>query len=289
MVRLWEDTMNQHRIVVGYGGSDEGWRAVDWAAAEAGRRGARLHIVHAYQLTWPAGYYDSPAAWIPREARGRAERILDAAVNRARERGADVTGVAVHDAPASALLSAGGQLIVVGSHGAGGLTGLVMGSVSQQVATHARVPVAVVHGRAGADTGPVVVGVDGSPSADVAIALAFEYEPPPTAVTPFGAVEAAESEHLWASLAGWSAKYPDVALDARLAVGPAAKVLTGLSHTAQLVVVGSRGHGGFTGLLLGSVGQKLAQHAECPVLIAHAPEHGPSSRSPGAFAAAPPA
>jgi nucleotide-binding universal stress UspA family protein len=157
-----------------------------------------------------------------------------------------------------------------------------MGSVSQQVATHARVPVVVVRGHA-APGGPVVVGVDGSPSTDAALGLAFDaaaargthvvairaYVPPSPAVLPHSAVEAAVREMLAGSLAGWQDKYPSVRLESHLVVGRAAKVLVGASHTAQLVVVGSRGHGGFTGLLLGSVGQQLMHHAECPVLIAH--------------------
>jgi nucleotide-binding universal stress UspA family protein len=59
-----------------------------------------------------------------------------------------------------------------------------------------------------------------------------------------------------------------VPVESVVVTGQPAEVLTGLSATAQLVVVGTRGHGGFAGLLLGSVGQQLAHHADCPVLIA---------------------
>ncbi|MCT1478586.1 universal stress protein [Microbacterium sp. p3-SID336] len=54
--------------------------------------------------------------------------------------------------------------------------------------------------------------------------------------------------------------------------GPAARTLIHLSETTRMLVVGSRGHGGFTGLLLGSVSMACAQHAQCPVLIYHEPK-----------------
>lgn len=55
--------------------------------------------------------------------------------------------------------------------------------------------------------------------------------------------------------------------------GPAARVLIQESAGAYLLVLGSRGHGGFAGLLLGSVGAACAAHAECPVLIMHTPKN----------------
>ncbi|MEV0132138.1 universal stress protein [Dactylosporangium sp. NPDC050688] len=279
--------MDRTRIVVGYDGSGESQRAVDWAADEAARTGATLQIVHTYQIGWPAGSYYRPTAEESGAARGRAEQLAADAVAAVRARGTGVDAVAtvVHAAPAATLLDlghSGARLLVVGSRGTGGITGLLTGSVSQQVATHARVPVVVVRGHAAAG-GPVVAGVDGSPATSTALGLAFDaaaaagarlvavraYVPPAPSVLPLSAVEADERTALEASLVGWPSKYPSVTLEARLVAGRAAKVLIGLSHTARLVVVGSRGHGGFTGLLLGSVGQQLVQHAECPVLIAH--------------------
>ncbi|MEV0132118.1 universal stress protein [Dactylosporangium sp. NPDC050688] len=282
--------MNAQRIVVGYDGSDEARKAVDWAADEAARTHSQLQIVHGYQLAWPGIYYDVTAELI--EAAERAgEQLVDEAVSRVRERheSVDVIGTAVQASGATTLLDLGdtaASLLVVGSRGAGGVSNLLLGSVSQQVATHARIPVAVVRGHSGVVGGPVVVGVDGSASAETALRLAFEaaaargtgvvavraYVPPPAAVVPHEAAEAAERTALESSLGGWRDRYPGVKLEAVVAAGRAAKVLIGMSHTAQLAVVGSRGHGGFTGLLLGSVGQQLMHYAECPVLIAHAPK-----------------
>ncbi|WP_327002091.1 universal stress protein [Dactylosporangium sp. NBC_01737] len=280
--------MHTQRIVVGYDGSDESRKAVDWAAAEAGRTGAQLQIVHGYHVMWPGIYYDVTAELV--EAAERAgEQLVGDAVARVRERhdGIDVIGTAVHAPGASTLLdlSEAAHLLVVGSRGAGGVSNLLLGSVSQQVATHARTPVVVVRGHGDAVGGPVVVGVDGSASAETALRLAFEaatargtelvavraYLPPSPVLVPRDAAEAAERAALESSLAGWRERYPGIKVEAVVAAGRAAKVLIGASHTAQLVVVGSRGHGGFTGLLLGSVGQQLMHHAECPVLIAHTP------------------
>ncbi|GAA3220091.1 universal stress protein [Dactylosporangium siamense] len=283
--------MNANRIVVGYDGSDEARKAVDWAAVEAERSLAQLQIVHGYQAVWPGIYYDVTAELIEAAERD-GQRIVAEAVARVREHhvGIDVIGTALHAPGAATLLDLSGaaSLLVVGNRGGGGVSNLLLGSVSQQVATHARTPVAVVRGHWDATGGPVVVGVDGSASAEVGLRLAFEaaaardtglvairaYLPPSPALIPADAAEAAERAVLESSLMGWRERYPGVKVEALVAVGRAAKVLIGVSHTAQLLVVGSRGHGGFTGLLLGSVGQQLMHYAECPVLIAHAPAAG---------------
>jgi nucleotide-binding universal stress UspA family protein len=59
---------------------------------------------------------------------------------------------------------------------------------------------------------------------------------------------------------------------AHAVMGTAADVLIGESHGADLLVVGSRGHGGFTSMLLGSVSMQCAMHASCPVTVVHSPE-----------------
>ncbi|MET7423678.1 universal stress protein [Dactylosporangium sp. NPDC005555] len=277
------------RIVVGYDGSVEARNAVDWAAIEAGRTGSELNVVHAYQLAWPGAEYDGPVEELTAEAQDRGDALIAEIVEQLRRRGTGVrvAGTAVHAAPAPTLIDlgdAGARLIVVGNRGRGGLTHLLLGSVSQQVATHARAPVVVVRGQATAG-GPVVAGVDGSPSSDAALGIAFEaallrgtwvravrtYTRPTVTALPYTMIETTERQMLEASVAGWKEKYSDVTLETRLADGRPAQVLLEASRTAELVVVGSRGHGGFTGLLLGSVGLQLMHHAECPVLIVHAP------------------
>lgn len=280
--------MDAQRIVVGYDGSVEARDAVDWAAAEAERTGSRLHIVYAYLLVWPGVDLDSPVESMAAEGQQRGDALVAEIVEHVRRRGTGikVVGTAVQAAPAPTLIEVGdgARLIVVGNRGGGGLAHLLLGSVSQQVATHARTPVVVVRGNIAA-AGPVVVGVDGSPSAGAALGVAFEaarlrgtgvlavraYVPPAVTALPHALLETTERQLLEASVAGWTEKYPTVALQTRLVDGRTAQALLEASGSAQLIVVGSRGHGGFAGLLLGSVGQQLMHHAACPVQIVHTP------------------
>jgi nucleotide-binding universal stress UspA family protein len=79
--------------------------------------------------------------------------------------------------------------------------------------------------------------------------------------------QAEEDRAVTEQVAPWRDKYPQVAVETVAAQGSAGRVLVGASHTAQLVVVGSRGHGGLAGTLLGSVGLQLVHHADCPVFV----------------------
>jgi nucleotide-binding universal stress UspA family protein len=139
---------------------------------------------------------------------------------------------------------------------------------------------------------PVIVGVDGSPASDHAVRIAFEeaiargagvlavrvYVPRSAGLGVDVSVPVedpvqrreAELRDLTDDIAAWRDKYPDVPVSAVALDGHTAEVLIGLSSSAQLMVVGTRGHGGFAGLLLGSVGLQLLHHADCPVLIARA-------------------
>ncbi|MEU8344856.1 universal stress protein [Spirillospora sp. NPDC048832] len=280
-------------IVVGTDGSEPSLLAIGWAAAEAARRGAALHVVYVV-APWLFDVPDDPgAAQVREQMLGDGQGIVDAGVARARERvsGLEVTGEQTGGQPAKVLIERAWDalMLVTGPRGTGGLTGLVLGSVAMQVAMHAPCPVVIVRAAEPSGHGEVVVGVDGSPYGADAIGFAFEEasvrgvrlrallawtHPVSTGhgdmLPPVYDREilAAEEQRLLAeSLAGWRAKYPDVEVAAEAVRGRAARVLAKASVHADLLVVGSRGRGGFTGLLLGSVGHAMLLRAHCPVAI----------------------
>jgi nucleotide-binding universal stress UspA family protein len=274
-------------VVVGVDGSASAYRAVEWAAAEAHRRGAGLRLVRAFSWTTA----DRPTGWV---ARYRDE-ILDVsrhqvarAVRLAADTRADVEAESHVEigAPIEVLSAEArrAQLLVLGDRGLGEVAGLVLGSVAVSLAARGACPVVVVRGeRAGAD-GPVVVGVDGSPVSEAALAFAFDaaatrgvdlvavHAWSPTAIDEELAsfVEwdaSAESAVLAERLAGWGQKYPQVAVRRTVVRDGAVRALVTASADAQLVVVGSRGRGNAAGLLLGSVSHGVLHDAHCPVAV----------------------
>jgi nucleotide-binding universal stress UspA family protein len=278
-------------VVVGVDGSRSALRAVRWAAAEAARHGSTLKLVTAFGwmpvTVAPAGGADLRA-----ELTAAARDQLAAAAAAARAVAPDlaVEQVLEEGGPAAVLNAhaADARLTVIGDRGHGGFAGLLLGSVGVALAQRCPVPLVVVRGSTD-DPGPaapVVVGIDGTPTSEAALAFAVaeavERRVPlmavhawqdlvfDTAVAPridWKAVETEERATLAERLAGWTEKHPD--LDVRRVVvcdGPA-HALVQRSHGARLVVVGSRGRGGIAGLLLGSVSQAVLHHADCPVVI----------------------
>ncbi|MDG6108307.1 universal stress protein [Dactylosporangium aurantiacum] len=286
--------MNGERaVVVGADGGEPSTQAVRWAAAEAVRRHAPLRVVVAYYWRTPV-FAVAPAGELAEAARWSADLLVE---DIAREMSvahpeADVRTEVVQGHPAEVLLTAGedAALLVLGTRGRHATVGAVLGSVSQQVAVHARCPVVVVRGRTD-PTGDVIVGVDGSEPSDRALALGFDEArqrgcgllalravETPLVPVPVGApplvydtaeIQRALTEQAVGQVARASERCPDVRWECHGVVGDAADVLVERSQRAQLAVVGSRGHGGFTGLLLGSVGLRLLHRAHCPVMIAH--------------------
>ena len=129
-----------HRIVVGVDGSPESMRAVDWAAAEADRRGAVLDIRTAYEPGYEFITHE--------EVQRTMERLVDEVEARVAEvaPGVRTSSGTAEASPAAVLIEAsdGADLLVVGSRGRGGFTGLLLGSVSQQCSLHSRCPIAIV-------------------------------------------------------------------------------------------------------------------------------------------------
>ncbi|WP_329000988.1 universal stress protein [Kribbella sp. NBC_00709] len=282
-------------IVVGYDGSTGSQSALRWATAEAIRTMAPLRLVEAFELviaTRPA-----PGRVVPLEAVRTARRQrLDATAEGVRLHHPELTVDAslVGGAASRVLLEAAddARLVVLGSRGLGGWSGLLVGSVAVQVSTHAQCPVVVIphEPRTHPHQGPtVVVGVDGSKDSAKAIDFAFDQADALHAqvvavhawTSPFltyadGASMLQfdeekfheESRLLVAeSVAGAAADHPDVKWTTELVSGSAGQALVRRSETADLLVVGTRGRGGFTGLLLGSVSQTALHHTHCPIAI----------------------
>jgi len=237
---------------------------------------------------------DDPAQIVPdnRDAlRRTAEERLVAAAAEVAEVAPDVavSRQVTTGTPAGLLvsLSAEAQLAVVGHRGLGGFAGLVIGSVGMALAAHAACPVVVVRGPdAPRQDGPIVVGLDGSPQSEAALAFAVEAavarRVPLRAVrvwldpaVPYVVTGPADWDEevkrqqdlLSEQLVGWREKYPDLRVEPVLMQDRPAHALVQSTGDAQLVVVGSRGRGGLAGMLLGSVSQAMLQHAECPVAV----------------------
>lgn len=291
-------------VVVGVDGSPGALEAVRWSAVEAARRAAPLRLVNAtVRVNSRAIAYPALGNVLRDELLDIARRGLTEAATVAEHAAPGIEiGSELRDGSASGVLgeeSRRAQLLVLGSRGLGGLAGLLVGSVAVGVSAHAACPVVVVHGAEAAQrtAGPVIVGVDGTPNSEAAIAFAYEsaatrgaplvalhtwvdieFAPNGAPLVDWPAIAAEEEVVLAERLAGWSEKYPDVAVRRIVARDGAARSLVGLSADAQLVVVGSRGRGNLTGLLLGSVSHAVLHRSRCPVAVVRPETAEPGSR-----------
>lgn len=290
-------------IVVGIDGSSSALEAVSWAADQAARRRVPLRLLHTAMLptmAYASGFATTDSFFAALDGAGR--RYLadaEAEVHRTQpDLQVENSLLREHAAPALIDASRTARMLVLGSRGLGGFTGLLAGSTAVTLAAHGHCPVAVVRGTQGGDTPrarqPVIVGVDGSPASEAAVALAFEEaslrgvlliavhawtdysSDVDYAMARIGLdMEQMETEQelvLAERLAGWQEKYPDVTVQRVIARDRPARHLLEVSARGQLLVVGSRGRGGFAGLLLGSTSQALIHHAQCPLLVAR-PHH----------------
>ncbi len=279
-------------IVVGVDPSAAGRKALAFALREALVRGAEVVAVRAwvppsFALTYPiASVVTELEHEVAAEALTLAQEQLKLAVDEVP--GADAVpsrAVAVHGPAAQVLVEAARDavLLVVGSRGHGVLSRAVLGSVSSSVLHHAAVPVAVVPATAevGGTVARVLVGVDHSAQSSAALRWGVDeaalHDAPLVPVhvhqhvvtgeecVDLPNLEQAERAALRAAAA--SAGAGTRAAEPEVLVGHPAASLESLARPADLLVVGSRGRGGFAGLLLGSTSTQLAQHATAPVLV----------------------
>ena len=307
---MTNDLVPRGSIVVGVDGSPGGDAAIDWAAAEAQRRHRPLHLVHVYSHEYPLSTFGAPPDEDARNA--QAVALLEKAVARAKAAGPglDVTTTVHPDVPAGALVAASRRAdsVVVGTRALGGVRSAILGSVSLQVAMHADCPVVVVRARPEAEVAPgpsegrVVVGIDGSEGSEAALGYAFaeassrrcgltvvhawwlEFVESALVTAPMTSdwSDIAQSQQLMVSesMAGWGEKFPDVEVRQHVVRSYPVEALSQESAGAELLVVGSRGRGGFAGLVLGSVSQGVLHHAHCPVAVIRGTQTQPDS-NPG--------
>lgn len=282
-------------VVVGVDRSDGAREAVAWAADLASAWGSVLHLVHAVPVqpvtTEPLPWFGALLDTAERVGceRPHAEFLRGDPVEVLTERGADA------------------RLLVLGSYGEGAWAGMLAGSVALALVGHAACPVAVVRGRSPQapppSSGPVVVGVDGSPAGRAALGLAAELAvslgaplvavhswtdvvagPTGTSRRPEGPefLAAEGAARLDAELATLAVSHPALAVERHVAEDTPLRALLDRAQSARLLVVGNRGPDRRTGMLSGSTSRALVEFAACPVVVTTPTVAGPVARPAGA-------
>lgn len=276
-------------IVVATDGSTAATAAVEWAADDAARKQLPLRIVHALDRL----PYDIPRYPIPnmgdRLARS-GEQILREAerVARGRRPGIEVTVELAEGPPVRVLRRQAERAVqlVVGSRGLGGFTGMLLGSVSTHLAGHVAAPVVVVRPAPRVERGVIAVGFDGSPQSEAALAYAFEearlcdsrvrvvyawqlpvYLYAPTLAYNVDDIRQAHEDYITGKLTAWREKYPGVQATLETVSGHPVTALVDASAEVDLLVVGSRGRGAVSSIVLGSVSRAVLHHARCPIAV----------------------
>ena len=284
--------INDKAILVGVDGSHASYKATWWAANYAKHAGLTLQIVCAYSLpSYAAVSFDATytAMGDDNAAHSDAQEILSKAKAIADEQGVEATTLIVTGDPASVFveLSRNYNLIVIGNRGKGGLAERLLGTTSSSLPAYAYCPIVVVPYTD--DDGNlmhlnntitrVAVGSDeskwGLKALEIAANFAAAWDAELDVISAVPNMKGSDDEGVMASfkddlevrIKPLEEAHPDLKINKQIVPGPAVGALTKASYDHDVVVVGSRGRGGFTGLLLGSTSQGLLQHAVGPVYV----------------------
>jgi nucleotide-binding universal stress UspA family protein len=290
------------RIVVGIDGSQQSGNALDWAVGRARLGGEQLELVNAYSVAPDLDFYgyhgleaSQPVAWFVEFS----EQVLEAAAAHVREVAPELTCTLTstmgHPAHTLAAASEDADAVVVGRRGLGGAASVLLGSVSNRLATQAQCPLVVVGDEQPPTTGPIVVGVDASEfgtnalryalaeaalrQTSVRAVAAYDFLHPafradPELVARMRAdVEAEAADTVTRALDqargtdSASVRVDHVAVDGR-----AAEAILSHADDAQLIVVGTHGKGMVRRMLLGSVSRQVLGDADRPVAVVDLPD-----------------
>ena len=278
------------KYLIGVDGSEQSRVALAWGLARATERGAAVELLHVADDS----FLSESVAFLS-EAQLASEQMLQGETAYARELGftGPVTGTAVVGHPIAEVEQASkhADLVVLGAHQGGRFSGSFFGTRAVKVAATSHCPVAVIPKTDPRPNAPVVVGIDGSDASKHAIAFAAEQaslrEVPLVAVYAWMPPLTPGLEYLWSEelvesqraaaeeaiaigVAGLAQRYPDLEVQREIVQSAPVAALVQAAEGAEMLVVGSRGRGGISRLLLGSVSHGVLQALPCPVVVTRA-------------------
>jgi nucleotide-binding universal stress UspA family protein len=279
------------KYIIGVDGSEQSRVALDWGLRRAAQTGAHVELLHVADDS----FLSESVAFLS-EAQQASEQMLEAEREYAIAAGFTgvITGTAVVGHPIAAVEEASqhADLVVLGAHAGSRLAGSFFGTRAVKIAAVAHCPVAVVPFEVEGIPRPgVVVGIDGSDAAKKA--LAFAAEEASARAVPLIAVYAwmppltPGLEYLWSEelvdtqrtaaeeaiaigTAGFAERYPDLVIERKIVQAPPVAALLQAAEAADTIIVGSRGRGGLSRLLLGSVSHGVIQALPRTTIITRA-------------------